>query len=106
MLLYCTNNELRRFFGDLTMSLEVNNSCLDVQHVSHKSIWNIFSHELMHHLPYGTLSVASALMFLSMVSVFFIAHDTSSLVHHAHDHAHDGPCGLTSGMDILFHSFH
>ena len=93
------------FFGDFTMSLEVNNSCLDAQRVSHKSIWNIFSHELMHHLPYGTLSVACALMLLSMVSVFFVSHDGSSLAHHA-DHAHDGACGLSSGMDILFHSFH
>lgn len=87
------------------MSLEVNNSCLDAQHVSHKSIWNIFSHELMHHLPYGTLSVACALMFLSMVSVFFVSHDAASLGVHTHDHA-TGACGMSSGMDILFHSFH
>ena len=41
----------------------------------------------MHHLPYGTLSVACALMLLSMISVFFVGHDASSLAHHAHDHA-------------------
>ncbi len=87
------------------MSLEVNNSCLDVHHVSRKSIWSIFSHELMHHLPYGTLSVASALMILSMVSVFFVSGHVGSLVHHG-DHVHDGSCGLSSGMDILFHCFH
>lgn len=87
------------------MSLEVNNSCLDAQHVSRKSIWDIFFHELMHHLPYGTLSVASALMLLSMVSVFFVSHDAGSLAHHV-DHVHDGACGMTSGMDILFHCFH
>lgn len=86
------------------MSLEVNNSCLDAKHVSHKSIWNIFSHELMHHLPYGTLSVACAMMLLSMVSVFFVSHDVSSVAHHVHDHG--GACGFSSGMDILFHSFH
>ncbi len=88
------------------MSLEVNNSCLDAHRVSRKSIWDIFSHELMHHLPYGTLSVACALMFLSMVSVFFVGSDAHALGHHAHDHAHDGACGLNSGMDILFHCFH
>lgn len=88
------------------MSLEVNNSCLDAHHVSHKSIWDIFSHELMHHLPYGTLSVACALMVLSMVSVFFVP-DAHALAHHAAGHAHDhGSCGMVSGMDILFHSFH
>ncbi|HSW76306.1 MAG TPA: hypothetical protein VLG50_04650 [Candidatus Saccharimonadales bacterium] len=85
------------------MSLEVNNSCLDAKHISKKSIWEIFSHELMHHLPYGTLSVASALMLLSMVHVFFTANLASSLPH-VHNHAQ--ACGMTSGLDILFHSFH
>lgn len=85
------------------MSLEVNNSCLDVKNISKKSIWDIFSHELMHHLPYGTLAVACALMLLSMISVFF----TSGLVHALpHTHDHSGACGMSSGMDILFHSFH
>jgi hypothetical protein len=88
------------------MSLEVNNSCLDARHVSHKSIYNIFSHELMHHLPYGTLSVAIALMLLSMISVFFVSNNASLLAHSAADHVHDGSCGLNSGMDILFHAFH
>lgn len=88
------------------MSLEVNNSCLDVQHVSRKSIWDIFSHELMHHLPYGTLSVASALMLLSMISVFFVSHDAHSLVHSCADHVHGAAGCAQSGMDILFHSFH
>lgn len=85
------------------MSLEVNTSCLDVHHISRKSIWQIFSHELVHHLPYGTLSVALALMLLSMISVLFgLSHICS---HHVHDHI-TGACGMISGMDILFHSFH
>jgi len=89
------------------MSLEVNNSCLDEQHISRKSIWDIFSHELMHHLPYGTLSVACALMLLSMIHVFFTASIVESLSHvHDHAHNHSGSCGMQSGMDILFHSFH
>jgi hypothetical protein len=83
------------------MSLEVNNSCLDAARVSRKSIWDIFSHELMHHLPYATLSVACAMMLLSMISVLFVGQD-GSLLHHNHDAA----CCASSGMDVLFHSFH
>ena len=86
------------------MSLEVNNSCLDAKNISKKSIWDIFSHELMHHLPYGTLSVACALMLLSMIHVFFTANMVEAQIHHVHDHA--GSCGMSSGLDILFHSFH
>lgn len=85
------------------MSLEVNTSCLDAHHISRKSIWNIFSHELVHHLPYGTLSVALALMLLSMISVLFGLSNLCS--HHVHDHAQYA-CSMLSGMDILFHSFH
>lgn len=85
------------------MSLEVNNSCLDAQHISRKSIWDIFSHELVHHLPYGTLSVSIALMLLSLITVLFGLSAASA--HHVHDHA-TGACGMISGMDILFHSFH
>jgi len=85
------------------MSLEVNTSCLQAHNISRKSIWEIFSHELVHHLPYGTLSVALALMLLSMISVLFGLAAISA--HHVHDHAHDA-CGMVSGMDILFHSFH
>lgn len=85
------------------MSLEVNNSCLDAHRVCQKSIWNIFSHELMHHLPYATLSVSCAMMLLSMISVFFVGSDV--LMHHA-DHVHSAACGTHSGLDVLFHSFH
>lgn len=88
------------------MSLEVNNSCLDAHHVSRKSIWDIFYHELMHHLPYATLSVACALMLLSMISVFFVSGHVETVAHHGHDHVHSGSCGMQSGMDILFHCFH
>lgn len=85
------------------MSLEVNTSCLDAHHISRKSMWRIFSHELMHHLPYGTLSVALALMLLSLISVLFGL--STMALEHAHEHsAH--VCGMHSGMDILFHSFH
>ncbi|MBP9764844.1 hypothetical protein KBD08_00725 [Candidatus Babeliales bacterium] len=86
------------------MSLEVNTSCLDAQHISRKSIWEIFSHELVHHLPYGTVSVALALMLLSMISVLFGLSNICS--HHTHDHAIHDACSMLSGMDVLFHSFH
>lgn len=85
------------------MSLEVNTSCLEAHNISRKSIWEIFSHELVHHLPYGTLSVSLALMLLSLITVLFGLGSISS--HHVHDHA-DHACGMISGMDILFHSFH
>jgi branched-subunit amino acid transport protein len=87
------------------MSLEVNTSCLQEHKISQKSIWQIFVHELVHHLPYGTLSVSLALMLLSLITVLF---DLSSFVgHHCHDHGHvHDICGMSSGLDILFHSFH
>lgn len=87
------------------MSLEVNNSCLHEHRVSRKSIWQIFSHELMHHLPYATLAVASAMMLLSMISVFFVG-SHSEMLHSSMDHVHDHAACAQSGMDILFHSFH
>jgi len=85
------------------MSLEVNTSCLQEHKISRKSIWQIFVHELVHHLPYGTLSVSLALMLLSLITVLF---DLSAFVAHGcQGHMHDN-CGMTSGLDILFHSFH
>lgn len=83
------------------MSLEVNTSCLQEHKISHKSIWQIFVHELGHHLPYGTLSVSLALMLLSLITVLF---DLSSMQHAAG--CGDHGCGMVSGLDILFHSFH
>lgn len=86
------------------MSLEVNTSCLQEHHISQKSMWQIFAHELVHHLPYGTVSVAFALMLLSMITVLFGLSDISH-----HNHVHDGvdhACGMLSGLDVLFHSFH
>jgi len=66
------------------------------------TIWQSFHHELLHHFPYATMSVALALMLLTMISVFFnvgAEHDVISSC-----------CGETgshtSSFDILFHSFH
>ncbi len=85
------------------MSLEVNTSCLQEHHISRKSMWQIFAHELGHHIPYGTVSVAFALMLLSMISVLFNLSEMAH--HHIHDSV-DHVCGMSSGLDILFHSFH
>lgn len=85
------------------MSLEVNTSCLQEKSISRKSIWQIFVHELGHHVPYGTLSVAFALMLLSMVAVLF---NLSEMAHHHAGGCCGSACGMSSGLDILFHSFH
>lgn len=71
-----------------------------------KNWWKIFTSELVHHFPYGTLSVAIAVMLLSLINVFFnggISECVTTHVHHVHDHAHHVH---SSGMDILFHTFH
>ena len=64
----------------------------------------VFLHELSHHLPYATLSVACALMLLSILAVFFKSGIAYSTVH---THSTTDCCGHNqSAMDILFHSFH
>jgi len=88
------------------MSLEFNNGCLEAQHLSRKSIRDIFAHELMHHLPYGTLSVACALMLLSMISVFSLPFLSTLSHQYACCDSIEHVSGLESGMNILFHSFH
>jgi hypothetical protein len=87
------------------MSLEFNNSCVQAGHLSKKSLWNIFSHELMHHLPYGTLSVACAMMLLTMIAVLWPAGSVEAfdVAQECCEHGHDS---MMSAFDILFHSFH
>lgn len=72
--------------------------------VKKRNWWEIFKSEIIHHFPYGTLSVACAIMLLSFINVFFNG-GISECVHHcashAHEHAHH-----SSGMDVLFHTFH
>lgn len=71
-----------------------------------KSWWDNLKHELYHHFPYATMSVASALIVLSLINVFFYsgisecvdAGVVGAVCEHGHHHG--------SGMDILFHSFH
>lgn len=75
--------------------------CAASHDVQNKTIWQSFYDELLHHFPYATLSVALALMLLTLMNVFFndgIAAATIAA-------CHDGCCHV-SGLDILFHSFH
>ncbi len=77
--------------------------CSELNNISKKNKSKVFFHELAHHLPYGTLSVACALMLLSLISVFLKPEIVSEV---AHSHSHTGGCSHNSDLDILFHSFH
>jgi len=92
--------------GDLVCS-EI--KCAKTENLNVENSGKVFLSELAHHLPYATLSVACALMILSLIDVlFFKSGIVTSSVHHACDslmHV-ENCCHHTSGMDILFHSFH
>lgn len=73
-----------------------------------KDLFKVFKEELQHHLPIATMSVAMAIMIISFINVFFehgIVACTVADMHSMTDHVHDS-CNHTSGMDVLFHSFH
>jgi len=74
--------------------------------VKKRNWWAIFRSELIHHFPYGTLSVACAIMLLGLINVFFNGgvSECVEVAHHVHDHAHVH--SHSSGMDVLFHTFH
>ncbi|MBP6869626.1 hypothetical protein KBC04_01985 [Candidatus Babeliales bacterium] len=81
--------------------IQNNVGCATAHDSENQTMWQAFYHELLHHFPYATLSVALALMLLTLINVFFntgIAQATMAA-------CHDGCCH-TSGLDILFHSFH
>jgi len=82
---------------------EVQNSvvCAGEHDYQNQTIWQSFYQELLHHFPYATLSVALALMLLTVMNVFF----NDGLVAATVTACSDGCCH-TSGLDILFHSFH
>lgn len=84
-------------------NIQVATDCVDTHNHEDQSIWQSFYHELLHHFPYATLSVALALMLLTLITVFFNldAHGVAAAAC-----AHDACCSHTSGLDILFHSFH
>ena len=85
-------------------NVQVPAACVDSHSHENQTIWQSFYHELLHHFPYATLSVALALMLLTLINVFFNsgigAHEIASACSH-----HSG-CSHASGLDILFHSFH
>lgn len=84
-----------------TLENQKNTACASSHDFEKQTIWQSFYHELLHHFPYATLSVALALMVLSLMNVFF--HDgIASIAIACSDHG----CCHTSGLDILFHSFH
>lgn len=89
--------------------IEVNHSSTAACGSIQKSWWENLKHELYHHFPYATMSVALALIVLSLINVFFysgisecvdsgLAGAVGGMCEHGHNHS--------SGMDILFHSFH
>lgn len=76
-------------------------ACSTVHNFENQTIWQAFYHELLHHFPYATLSVALALMLLTLINVFFNAGIAQATMIACSD-----GCCHTSGLDILFHSFH
>ncbi len=83
--------------------MQVATSCTDSHNHENQSIMQSFYHELLHHFPYATLSVALALMLLTIMTVCV---DMTSGVHAAVAACAEGCCGHASSLDILFHSFH
>ncbi len=83
-------------------TVQVATGCADSHSHENQTIWQSFYHELLHHFPYATLSVALALMLLTLITVFF---DTG-VAAQAAAACSEGCCNHASGLDILFHSFH
>jgi len=81
--------------------VQITPACVDAHNHENQSIWQSFYHELLHHFPYATLSVALALMLLTLINVFFQSGIETATVAVCAD-----GCCHSSGLDILFHSFH
>lgn len=79
---------------------QVETACVDSHNHGNQTIWQSFYHELLHHFPYATLSVALALMLLTLMTVLcnLGAHEVAAVCHEG--------CSHDSGLDILFHGFH
>jgi hypothetical protein len=78
-------------------------ACVSPHDHENQTMLQSFYHELLHHFPYATLSVALALMLLTLITVFF---DSGITAHQAAAACSHEGCNHTSGLDILFHSFH
>lgn len=80
--------------------------CVDSHNHEKRSIWESFYHELLHHFPYATMSVALALMLLTLIHVLFYSNpETITTVASACCGGHD-VSSQTAGLDNLFHAFH
>ncbi len=98
----CSRNKNHDHAGHQANQQEILTNCVDAHDLENRTIWESFYHELLHHFPYATLSVALALMLLTIFNVFFVSGIVEgSAVACAHD-----CCSHSSGLDILFHSFH
>jgi len=77
--------------------------CFNFHDHQNQTIWQSFYHELLHHFPYATLSVAIALMLLTILTVYF---GTGTAFGQAVSSCSHEGCSHSAGLDILFHSFH
>lgn len=91
----CTGNHKQQ------NNIQVATVCAGTHDQQNQTIWQSFYQELLHHFPYATLSVALALMLLTLINVFFNAGIQAATIA-----ACQTGCCHTSGLDILFHSFH
>jgi hypothetical protein len=84
-------------------NVQASTACVSSHDHGNQTMLQSFYHELLHHFPYATLSVALALMLLTLIMVFF---DGGITAHQAISACSHEGCSHTSGLDILFHSFH
>jgi len=81
--------------------------CSDSHNHEKRTIWESFYHELLHHFPYATLSVALALMLMTLIHVLFYsdAHTAVAVVSSCCGGSHEVTT-QAAGLDVLFHCFH
>jgi hypothetical protein len=81
--------------------------CVETHNHEKRSIWESFYHELLHHFPYATMSVALALMLLTLIHVLFYS-NPQDLVTVASTccGGHEEITAQAAGLDTLFHCFH
>jgi hypothetical protein len=82
-------------------NVQVATPCSGAHDHENQTIWQAFYQEFLHHFPYATLSVSLALMLLTFINVFFNTGIESATMTVCHD-----GCCHSSGLDVLFHSFH
>jgi len=101
----CTGNRNynKKLQEDMVVSNQSPVACSGSHNVENQTMGQAFYSELLHHFPYATLSVALALMLLTLINVFFNAGIAESINHIA---CAEGGCSHSSGLDILFHCFH